>query len=349
MRFPFPHLHKQSLTKYVRNDYHVIDNISKRKFSESEMTRPDVLMIGPYPQWDMESLDQQYNVHKLWTASDKAAFISRQSGVIRAIATRGELGASADLINQLPKLEIISCYGVGTDAIDLAAAKSRGIRVTNTPDVLTEDVADIALGLLISVARKIPQADAYVRDGSWRHANMPLVTRFHGKRLGIIGMGRVGAAVAKRAQGFDMKISYFDVRRRDDLVYTFGDSILALAKNSDFLVATVAGGSSTARLIDGKIFEALGPGGYFINVARGSVVDEPAMLEALVNNGIAGAGLDVFWNEPNINPIFLSLPNVVLQPHHASGTVETRKAMGQLVRDNLAAHFSGQRLLTQVV
>ena len=313
------------------------------------MTRPDVLMIGPYPQWDMEPLDQHYNIHKLWTAPDKAALVAGQSDKIRAIATRGELGANAELIGQLPRLEIISCYGVGTDAIDLVTAKSRGIKVTNTPDVLTEDVADIALGLLISVARKIPQADAYVRDGSWRHANMPLVTRFHGKRLGIIGMGRVGAAVAKRAVGFDMKVSYFDVRRRDDLNYTCEDSILALAKNSDFLVATVAGGNSTARLIDGKVFEALGPGGYFVNVARGSVVDEPAMLDALVNSWIAGAGLDVFWNEPNIDAKFLSLPNVVLQPHHASGTVETRKAMGQLVRDNLAAHFAGQKLLTQVV
>ena len=294
------------------------------------MTRPDVLMIGPYPQWDMEPLGQQYCVHKLWTAADKSAFVASQSNKIRAIATRGELGANAELIRQLPKLEIISCYGVGTDAIDLVTAKSRGIKVTNTPDVLTEDVADIAIGLLISVARKIPQADAYVRDGSWQNANMALVTRFHGKRLGIIGMGRVGAAVAKRAIGFDMKISYFDVRRRDDLKYTFEDSILALAKNSDFLVATVAGGSSTARLIDAKVFEALGPQGYFINVARGSVVDEPAMLDALTNNWIAGAGLDVFWNEPNIDAKFLSLPNVVLQPHHASGTVETRKAMGQL-------------------
>ena len=249
----------------------------------------------------------------------------------------------------MPKLEIISCYGVGTDAIDLATAKSRGIKVTNTPDVLTEDVADIALGLLISVARKIPLADAYVRDGNWKKANMPLVTRFHGKRLGIIGMGRAGSAVARRAVAFDMKVSYFDVRRRDDLNFTYEDSILALAKNSDFLVATVAGGSGTARLIDAKVFEALGANGYFINVARGSVVDEPAMLDALMGNRIAGAGLDVFWNEPNIDAKFLTLPNVVLQPHHASGTVETRKAMGQLVRDNLAAHFSGQNLLTQVV
>ena len=313
------------------------------------MNRPDVLMIGPYPHWDMEPLEGNYSLHKLWEATDKPAFVSVRSDKIRAIATRGELGANGDLIGKLPKLEIISCYGVGTDAIDLVTAKSRGIKVTNTPDVLTEDVADIALGLLISVARKIPQADAYVRGGSWQKANMPLVTRFHGKRLGIIGMGRVGAAVARRATGFDMKISYIDVRRRDDLNYTYEDSILALAKNSDFLVATVAGGSSTARLIDAKVFEALGTNGYFINVARGSVVDEPAMLEALANNRIAGAGLDVFWNEPNIDAKFLTLPNVVLQPHHASGTVETRKAMGQLVRDNLAAHFAGQKLLTQVV
>jgi lactate dehydrogenase-like 2-hydroxyacid dehydrogenase len=349
MNLPTPWLCKQSLTKYIRNDYHVIDNILKRKFPEAMMTRPNVLMIGPYPQWDMEPLEENYDIHKLWAAVDKSAFIASHADKVRAIATRGELGANSELIGKLPKLEIISCYGVGIDAIDLVAAKSRGIRVTNTPDVLTEDVADIALGLLISVARKIPQADTYVRDGSWQKANMPLVTRFHGKRLGIIGMGRVGAAVARRAVGFAMKISYFDTRRRDDLSYTYEGSILTLAKNSDFLVATVAGGSSTTRLIDAKVFEALGAKGYFVNVARGSVVDEPALLDALMGNKIAGAGLDVFWNEPNIDAKFLILPNVVLQPHHASGTVETRKAMGQLVRDNLAAHFSGQKLLTQVV
>lgn len=313
------------------------------------MVKPSVLMIGPYPEWDMEDLHEKYHVLKLWEQDNKESFISEHAASIRAIATRGELGAKRELMEKLPKLEIISCYGVGTDAIDLHAARELELRVTNTPDVLTEDVADIALGLMISVARKIPQGDAYVRSGEWVSKNMGLVTRFFGKRLGIIGMGRVGAAVAKRAGGFDMKISYFDIRKRDDLAYSFCSSVTELAANCDFLVATVAGGDGTSRLINADVFKALGPNGTFINVARGSVVDEPALLAALESGQIKAAGLDVFWNEPCIDPRFINLENVVLQPHHASGTVETRKAMGQLVRDNLAAHFAGRPLLTAVM
>jgi len=313
------------------------------------MTKPSVLMIGPYPEWDMEDLHTHYEILKFWEPSDKDAFLSKHGAVIRAVATRGELGAKRGLMEKLPKLEIISCYGVGTDAIDLHAARELNLRVTNTPDVLTQDVADIAIGLMISVARKIPQGDAYVRSGEWASKNMGLVTRFFGKRLGIIGMGRVGAAVAKRAMGFDMKISYFDIRKRDDLSCDFCSSVTELAANCDFLVATVAGGDGTSRLINADVFKSLGPDGYFINVARGSVVDESALLAALESGQIKGAGLDVFWNEPRIDPRFIKLENVVLQPHHASGTVETRKAMGQLVRDNLAAHFAGRPLLTPVV
>lgn len=313
------------------------------------MTKPSILMIGPYPEWDMEDLQAQYEILKLWEQSDKDAFVSKHGAAIRAIATRGELGAKRELMEKLPKLEIISCYGVGTDAIDLNAARELKLRITNTPDVLTEDVADIAIGLMLSVARKIPLGDAYVRSGEWASKSMGLVTRFFGKRLGIIGMGRIGAAVAKRAAGFDMKISYFDIRKRDDLSYNFYNSVTELAANCDFLVATVAGGDGTSRLIKADVFKALGPKGYFINVARGSVVDEPALLAALESSQIKGAGLDVFWNEPRIDPRFIKLENTVLQPHHASGTVETRKAMGQLVRDNLAAHFAGRPLLTPVV
>ena len=310
---------------------------------------PDVLMIGAYPEWDQADLDAKYKIHRLWEAKDKEAFIASVAPNIRAIATRGELGADAKLIQSLPKLEIISCYGVGTDAINLAVAKQLNIRVTNTPDVLTEDVADIALGLLLSVARQIPQADRYVRDGHWAKDKFPLVTRFFGKTIGIIGMGRVGTAVAKRAAAFDMKIAYFNVRKREDLPYAFCSSLIELAKQSAFLVTTVAGGPSSEKMINAAVFEALGPDGIFVNVARGSAVDEAALLHALHNKSIRGAGLDVFWNEPNIDQRFMHLENVVLQPHHASGTVETRKAMGQLVRDNLAAHFAGGTLLTQVV
>ena len=313
------------------------------------MTKPEILMMGAYPQWDMEDLEESYQVHKVWQAQDSESFIASHAESVRAIATRGELGASADLMKKLPKLEIVSCYGVGTDAIDLTHAKASGIRVTNTPDVLTGDVADIGIGLALSIARRIPDAHAYVHSGNWSRANMGLVTRFFGKKVGIAGMGRVGVATARRASGFDCDIRYFDVAKRDDLPWTFEPDLVALARWSDFLIVTLAGGPSTFGVVNAAVFEALGPEGYLVNISRGTTVDEPSLLDALEKRTIKGAGLDVFRNEPGIDRRFLALDNVVLQPHHASGTVETRKAMGQLVRDNLAAHFAGQPLVTPVV
>jgi lactate dehydrogenase-like 2-hydroxyacid dehydrogenase len=312
------------------------------------VSKPEVLMIGPYPAWDMEDLDACYVVHKLWEAADRDHMVESNRSTIQAIATRGELGASADLMKRLPKLEIVSCYGVGTDAIDLVYAKANGIKVTNTPDVLTADVADMAVGLLLSVARKIPQADQFVREGSWAKGNMPLVTRVSGKRVGVVGMGRVGAAVAKRLAAFDCEVAYFDLCKRADLPYEFLSDLVELARRSEFLVVTLAGGESTKGLINTSILDALGPDGVLVNVSRGSTVDETALVRALEAKSIKGAGLDVFWNEPHIDARFKCLDNVALQPHHASGTIETRRAMGKLVRDNLAAHFSGAALITPV-
>ena len=313
------------------------------------MTKPEILMMGPYPQWDMDDLETTYQVHKVWQADDRDSFIARHAENVQAIATRGELGASADLMKRLPKLEIVSCYGVGTDAIDLSHAKSSGIRVTNTPDVLTGDVADIGIGLALAIARQIPDAHAYVHSGKWPSANMGLVTRFFGKKVGIAGMGRVGVATAKRAAGFDCDIRYFDIAKRDDLAWNFEPDLVELAHWSDFLIVTLAGGPSTFGIVNAAVFEALGSDAYLINISRGTTVDEAALLDALEKRIIKGAGLDVFHNEPNIDPRFLGLDNVILQPHHASGTVETRKAMGQLVRDNLSAHFAGQPLVTPVI
>jgi lactate dehydrogenase-like 2-hydroxyacid dehydrogenase len=313
------------------------------------MTKPEILMMGPYPAWDLEELESKYKVHKLWEAVDCTAFLNEHGGNIKAIATRGEIGASAELMKALPNLEIVSCYGVGTDAIDLSYAKASGIRVTNTPDVLTADVADIGVGLLLAVARQIPHADKYVRDGQWRNANMHLVTRVHGKNVGIVGMGRIGVEVAKRLAAFDCAIAYFDINQRSDLPYTLMSDLIALAQHSEFLIVTLAGGESTQRVINADVLRALGSEGILINISRGSTVDETALLDALERNIIKGAGLDVFWNEPNVDGRFLRLDNVVLQPHHASGTVETRQAMGKLVRDNLAAHFANQALHTPVI
>ncbi|QOZ48720.1 2-hydroxyacid dehydrogenase [Bradyrhizobium sp. CCBAU 53340] len=297
----------------------------------------------------MVDLEARYIVHKLWEAADRDRLIEAHRSTIRAIATRGELGASADLMKRLPALEIVSCYGVGTDAIDLAHARTNGIRVTNTPDVLTADVADMAIGLLLAVARKIPQADSFVREGRWTKGNMPLVTRVTGKTVGVVGMGRVGAAVAKRLAAFDCEIRYFDVVRRADLPYAFVPNLVELARRAEFLIVTLAGGESTKAIVNASVLDALGPDGILINVSRGSTVDETALLSALEAKVIKGAGLDVFWNEPNIDERLKVLDNAVLQPHHASGTTETRCAMGKLVRDNLAAHFAGVTLITPVL
>jgi D-3-phosphoglycerate dehydrogenase len=309
------------------------------------VTKPALLMTGSYPAWDLEEMEARYRVLRLWETSDPEAFLAEHGPEVRAIATRGDLGASATLMAVLPKLEIVACYGVGTDAIDLAHTRAAGIRVTNTPDVLTDDVADMAVALLLAAARQIPQGDAEVRKGGWA---MPLTTRVSGKAVGIVGMGRIGAAVARRLAAFDADIAYFGRTRRDDLPYTFEADLVGLARRSEFLIITLAANDATSGIVNAKVLEALGPDGILVNVSRGSTLDETALLAALEAGAIKAAGLDVFWNEPAIDPRFGALPNVALAPHHASGTVETRKAMGQLVRDNLAAHFAGHSLITPV-
>jgi len=312
------------------------------------MAGPDVLMIGPYPEWDMGDLEARYSVHKLYEASDKDAAVASIGQKIRAIATRGELGARADLMAKLPNLEIISVYGVGTDGVDLAYARGRNIAVTNTPDVLTEDVADLGVGLMLAASRSIVAGDAHVRQNRWSAGNLGLGTRLHGKRVGIVGMGRIGSALARRLEGFGCPIGYFNRTQKPAGSYRFFASLPELAGWADYLVVTIAGGEGTRDLIGGDTLAALGPDGIFINLSRGTTVDEEALIAALRGGAIRAAGLDVFKNEPRIDPRFLALDNVVLQPHHGSGTVETRKAMGQLVRDNLAAHFAGAPLLTPV-
>ena len=313
------------------------------------MTKPVILMMGAYPQWDMEALEDKYVVHKYWLADDKNALLASICEDVVAIATKGELGASAALMEQLPNLKIVSCYGVGTDAIDLGFAKAHNIHVRNAPDILTGDVADRGVGLLLAIARQIPQGDQFVREGAWPKGPQGLTTRVFRKKVGIIGMGRIGVGVAKRLAGFDCSIAYFNRSKKDNLSYDYYDSPEELAKSVEFLIITIAGGAGTRYLVNKDVIEALGPKGILVNIARGSTVDEAALIDALQNGKIRGAGLDVFDNEPNIDQRFFTLENVVLQPHHASGTFETRLAMGKLVQDNLAAYFSGQELLTSVV
>ena len=312
------------------------------------MDKPDLLMPGPYNDPEMAMLAERFTLHRLWDAADKDALLARLAPGLRAVATKGELGADAALMDKLPKLEIVACYGVGVDAIDLGRAKARGIRVTNTPDVLTEDVADMAWALLLATARRIPAGYAHVRGGAWPKGAMAMTTRVWGKRLGVVGLGNIGRAVAKRAEGFGMRIAYSGRGRKADAPYDWHPDPASLAAASDMLVVCASGGPATKGLVGAEAIAALGPGGILVNVSRGTVVDEAALLDALEKGAIAAAGLDVFLNEPRIDPRFLALENVVLQPHNSSGTRETRMAMAELVRDNLLAHFAGKPLLTPV-
>jgi lactate dehydrogenase-like 2-hydroxyacid dehydrogenase len=310
--------------------------------------KPGLLVVGVLPDWDLEALSRRFTLHLLYAAPDREAFLARHGRSVRAIATKGELGADPAMMDACPDAKIIACYGVGVDAIDLPAARARGIAVTNTPGVLTEDVADMAFALLLATARAIPEGDAYVRTGSWaRQGPMRLATRVWGKRLGIVGLGRIGSAIARRAEGFGMAIAYSG-RSRKDVPYAFHPSAAALAPQVDILIVSAAGGAATAGLVDRAAIEALSPGTIFVNVSRGSVVDEAALIGAIRSGRIAAAGLDVFHDEPAIDPIFATFANVVLSPHQASGTVETRKAMGALMLENLEAHIDGRPLPTPV-
>ncbi|GCA49412.1 glyoxylate/hydroxypyruvate reductase B [Sinorhizobium sp. KGO-5] len=315
------------------------------------MSKVELLQVGPYPTWDEERLNASFTMHRYFEAEDKPVFLAEHGANIRGIATRGELGANRAMIEMLPKLEIISVYGVGFDAVDLAAARERGIRVTNTPDVLTKDVADLGLAMMLAQARGVVGGESWVKRGDWARKGLyPLKTRVHGKRAGILGLGRIGYEVAKRLAGFDMEIAYSDTGRKDyakDWLHV-ADPV-ELAARSDFLFVTLAASAETRHIVGRKVIEALGPDGMLINISRASNIDEDALLDALETRILGSAALDVFEGEPNLNPRFLALDNVLLQPHMASGTVETRKAMGQLVFDNLSAHFEGRPLPTPVL
>jgi len=315
------------------------------------MTKPHILQVGPYPEWDQGPLDAAFTAHRYFEAADKAAFLAEVGPQVRAIATRGELGANAAMIAACPNLEIISVYGVGYDAVDLAAARARGIRVTNTPDVLTDDCADLAVAMMLALSRGVVGAEAWVRDGSWAARGLyPLQRKVSGKRAGVLGLGRIGAGIARRLQGFDMSIAYSARAPKAGAEgWTYVRDPVALAGQVDYLFVALSATAETRHIVNAAVIGALGPEGMLINISRAPNVDETALLDALEAGRLAGAALDVFEGEPRLNPRFLTVPNVLLQPHHASGTYETRKAMGKLVRDNLLAHFAGQPLPTPVL
>lgn len=313
------------------------------------MTKTDILMAGPMLPSVIESLDQAFNLHRLWEQPDRAAYLAEVGPRIRGLATSTMTGrADATLIGQLPNLEIISSFGVGYDNVDVTEAAQRSVVVTNTPDVLNEEVADLTIGLLLATLRQIPQADGYLRAGRWLKAPFPLSPTLRGRKVGIVGLGRIGKAIAKRLEGFDVAIAYHGRTQQKDVAYAYHPTLLGLADDSDVLIVITPGGAATKHLINADVLKALGPSGVLINVARGSVVDQQALIAALRDGTILSAGLDVFDDEPRVPQELIDMEHIVLLPHVASGSVHTRKAMGQLVVDNLISWFSGKGPLTAV-
>lgn len=310
--------------------------------------KPQLLVLRPLMPAQMEQLEADFILHRYDEAEDPQALLASVAPAIRGVVTAGGLGFKRDMLSQLPALEIVSSSAVGTDSIDLVACAERGVHVTNTPDVLNDDVADLGIGLILSAFRRLGPGHDYVRSGEWsRSGMMPLATSLTGKRLGVVGLGRIGLELAQRAQALKMQIAYTG-RNRKNVAYEFYDSVIELARNSDVLVLTCPGGADTRHLINAAVLDAMRPDAWLINLSRGSVVDEDALIDALQRKAIGGAGLDVFENEPHIDTRFYELDNVLLYPHHASGTVETRSAMSQLVVDNLKAHFQGKPLISPV-
>ena len=315
------------------------------------MTKPHVLQMGPYPEWDIAPLEQRFVLHRLYDATDKAAFLGEVGPQIRAIATRGDMGASAEVIAACPALEIIAINGVGYDAIDFPSVRARGITVTNTPDVLNGECADLAVGMMLALARGMIGGEAWARSGDWAAKGAyPLQRRVWGQRAGILGLGRIGMELGRRLQGFGMKISYLARSPKEvPADWQFIADPVDLARASDFLFVTALANASTKHIVNARVLEALGPRGMVFNISRAQNIDELALLDALEAGTIGGAGLDVFEGEPALNPRFTRLNNVVLQPHVGSATMETRVEMGKLVLDNLVAHFDGKPVLSEVV
>lgn len=307
-----------------------------------------VLALQPLLAHEMDVLEQGFNVLRLWENQEPEGVIRDHSHeIVGILSTYNGSGVSKRLMEALPNLEIIAQFGVGYDNIDLVAAQKRDIVVTNTPDVLTDDTADVALFLMLNVARRAVEADMFVRVGRWHSGAMPLSTSISGKTVGIVGLGNIGQAIAQRAAAFNTKVIYHS-RTQKDVAYTYYKDLKEMAAAADFLILACAGGDETKHLINYEILDALGANGYLINIARGSVVKEDDLLIALRNKSIAGAGLDVYADEPNVPEEMIKMDNVVLSPHVGSATVETRSKMGQLVIDNLVAHFDGQPLLTPI-
>ena len=313
-------------------------------------SKPVLLQLLPFafPEYQ-EDLEKHFDVITLWKEADPQAIIKARQDEIQILVTSAMTETRAGLIDQLPKLRAICSVGVGYDAIDVKHAQSKGIHVSNTPDVLNDCVADLAFALVLATARRVGHSERYVRSNSWGgELAFPLGVKVSHKKLGIVGMGRIGMAIAQRAAGFEMDVRYHNRRPRNDTSLIYEPSLIDLASWADFLVVATVGGESTRHLIGHDVLKALGPNGIIVNISRGSVIDEDALTKALVSGGLGGAGLDVYQSEPMVPDALKTLDNVILLPHIASATTETRKAMVNLVLDNAKAFSSTGKLITPV-
>lgn len=313
------------------------------------MTKPALLTFETYDDWDQAPMEAAYEVYNLPHGASLDTLPPEVFDKVEAFAFKGHDALGAQTMDAFPKLGMIANYGVGFDTIDVAYATSKGIKVTNTPDVLTNDVADLAVGMIIAASRGMIGASDWIKSGNWaKTGSYPVQRTVTGKRVGIVGLGRIGRAVAERLQPFGSEVHYFSRSAKNTPGWTHHSDIVAMAAQVDTLVLTLSGGPDTIGMVGAQALAALGEEGLLVNVSRGTTIDESALLDALEAKTIRGAALDVYLNEPHIDPRFLALDNVLLQPHQSSGTIETRKIMGQLQRDNLAAFFSGKPLLTPV-
>ncbi|TWG78937.1 lactate dehydrogenase-like 2-hydroxyacid dehydrogenase [Cupriavidus gilardii J11] len=312
------------------------------------MSRPILLVVTPFSPEALAPLHAHYEVVDWRALPSQPAFCREHGGRVRAMITNGMVGVPPACRDTMANLGVIACNGVGYDAIDVEWASARGIRVTNTPDILSGDVADLALALALAAFRSLPAADRFVREGHWRAGPFPLARRFWGSRVGIVGLGRIGRLIARRAAAFDTGIGYTGRRQQHDVPYAYYDSPRALAQWADVLIVATPGGEGTRHLVGRDELHALGADGVLVNVARGSVVDERALIEALHTGALGAAGLDVFEDEPRVPHALIESPRVVLTPHIASATVQTRRAMAELVAENLVRHAQGLPLATPV-
>lgn len=314
------------------------------------MSKPHVLMPSPMMDLVVKQLDEAFTLHKLWEAEDPEAEITALADKIEGIATGGKRPVDGELMSRLPNLKIVANFGVGYDTVDAAWAGEHGIYVTNTPDVLTEEVADTTLGLLLMTLRQLSESERYLRAGRWeKEGPFPLTRQtLRDRKVGILGLGRIGKAVATRLEAFGSTIVYHGRRKQEDVAYPFYGDLVEMARDVDILISIAPGGDATHHLISTEVLNALGPDGVLINVGRGSVVDEAALISALQEERLFSAGLDVFENEPHVPAELIAMERVVLLPHVGSASVHTRGLMGQLLVDNLKRFFETGKPITPV-